>query len=146
MNNRPIEGPSAYGARIASIPIGKPVELEIYSKGRMRRAKLVVSDLNIAPPPMEAPVELTTLAGLSLGMLLPGSPDYGKLRGARVLKVAENSPAAKLGLTANDLITKIDGSSVVAPEDAFAMALSKTGSFRIDVSRGGQPAFVNVTP
>ena len=145
VNGRPIEGSSDYTARIASIPVGKPVALDIYSKGRLHKAKFIVTDLNVEPVPMSA-VDLKSLEGLTLGMLLPGAAEYGKLRGARVLAVADNSSASLLGFSVNDIITKIDGNAVGAPEDAFAMVRAKTGQYRIDVNRNGQPAYVDVTP
>ncbi len=146
VDNRAVQGASDFAARIASIPIGKPVTLGIYSKGRVRKAKLIVADLNVTPDPMPAPESLKALEGLTLGRLLPGSEDYGKVKGARVLAVAENTVAARLGFSANDVITKIDGNAVAAPEDAFALAQAKTAQFRIDVSRRGRPAYVDITP
>ncbi len=146
VNGRPIEGASDYLARIASIPIGKPVALEIYSKGRVKKLKVVIDDLNVAPTPMPVPGDLKALAGLTLGMLLPGVAEYGMLRGVRVLSVAENSPAALIGLAMGDIITKVGDTVIATPEDAFAAMRSKSGSFRVDVSRRGQPAFVDVAP
>lgn len=146
VNNRPIVGPSDYMARIASIPVGKSVELDVYSKGRVRRAKFEVADLTIEPTPMAAPDDIKSIAGLTLGMLLPGATDYGKVRGARVLAVAQDSAAAKLGLMVDDVITKIDGAAVGAVEDAFALIRGKTAVIRIELTRQGRPAYFDFTP
>ena len=146
VNNRPIVGPSDYEARIASIAVGKTVELAIYSKGHVHRTKLPVADLNIQPMPIAAPTDVKSLDGLTLGMLLPGSPQWGKVRGARVLSVTEGSPAVQLGLAVDDVITKIDGGVVGAPEDVFAMARMKTAAFRVEINRAGQPAYVDAMP
>ena len=145
INRRPIAGSSDYTARIASIPIGKPVELDIYSKGRVRRAKLSVTDLDIEPLPMRAPAEATALAGLTLGRLVPGAPEYGKIRGARVLGIADGSAVAQVGLLPNDIITKVNDNVVGTPEDVFAKAMGKSGTVRIDLTRNGQPAYVDIT-
>ena len=146
VNGRPIEGASDYIARIASLPIGMSVTLDIYSENRIKKFKVEIRDLNLTPAPMAAPVDLKPLVGLTLGMLLPGAPEFGNLRGVRVLEVAEKSAAAQIGLAANDVITKIDGKVVGSPEDAFAIVRAKGGAFRIDVSRRGQPAFVEIAP
>ena len=70
----------------------------------------------------------------------------GKVRGARVLSVTEGSPAVQLGLAVDDVITKIDGGVVGAPEDVFAMARMKTAAFRVEINRAGQPAYVDAMP
>ena len=148
VDGRDIHGASDYTARIASIPVGRMVELDIRLKatGEMKRTKLAVADLTIEPKPMPAPADLKSLKGLTLGMLLPGSPDWGKVRGARVLAISDKTPAARLGLARDDIITRIDTDAVGAPEDAFSIAQMRTKRYRVQLSRGGQSAYIDVTP
>ena len=144
LNNRPIRRSADYMARVASVPVGKPIHYEIYSKGRIKKTSLVVSALNIMPSPVPTPEGLTGLAGLTLGEVLPGAMEYGMLRGGRVLAVASGSPAAKLGLAVDDIITAVDGVPVKMPEDLFSMVKGKSSLFKLNVTRKGQPAYVEV--
>ena len=140
----PVRRSADYMARVASVPVGKPIKYEIFSKGRLKKVSLVVSALNIMPSPVPTPDGLTGLAGLTLGEVLPGAMEYGTVRGGRILAVASDSPAAKLGLAVDDIITAVDGVPVKLPEEVFSMAKEKKSTFKINVTRKGQPAFVEV--
>ncbi|HEU5239495.1 MAG TPA: PDZ domain-containing protein [Pyrinomonadaceae bacterium] len=67
--------------------------------------------------------------------------------GVLITSVSENSPAAKAGLKAGDVITAIDGEKVTSPGD-LTRALNKkeTGDVSLTVIRDKTPRTVTLTP
>lgn len=80
------------------------------------------------------------------GSWYPGvGPSFGlsvmaTREGARVVEVTPNSPGASAGLKAGDIITKVDGRSVVSLEDIYAILSEKNAGqdCMIDYFRSGQ--------
>ncbi len=62
------------------------------------------------------------------------------LEGAKVLEVFPNSPAASANLKAGDIVTKVDGRSVVSLEDIYAVLGEKNAGqdAQIEYARNGQ--------
>ena len=72
---------------------------------------------------------------------------FGVTNGALVNNVREDSPAAKAGLKAGDIITEIDGKAVKGEMDvARAIGEKKEGEVTVTYIRGGQKNTVRVTP
>lgn len=146
LNKRGVRRSSDYIARVASVPIGTKLQYGVYSGGKVRYASLTVEELDIQPTPVTPPPNLPSLAGVTLGDLLPGAMEYGKLRGARVLSVVAGSAAARLGLAVDDVITSLDTTQVRSPKEAFETATRQSKPFRINLMRRDQPAWVLVDP
>ncbi len=74
-------------------------------------------------------------------------PQGALIAGVIVAQVASGSPAEKAGLTARDVITKVDGTSVDDPQQvADAVAKHKPGdSITVTVQRGASPTDITVT-
>jgi serine protease Do len=72
---------------------------------------------------------------------------FGVTEGVLITSVTENSPAARAGLKAGDVITAIDGEKVDSPGD-ITRALSKkeTGDVSLTVVRDRNSRTVTVTP
>jgi len=75
------------------------------------------------------------------------SDHFGVTNGALVNNVREDSPAAKAGLKAGDVITEIDGKAVKGELDVVrAIGEKKEGEVTVTFVRGGQKQTVRVTP
>ena len=75
------------------------------------------------------------------------SDHFGVAGGLLINSVRENSPAAKAGLKAGDIITEADGRAVNGDFDLVrAIAEKKTGDIALTIVRGGQKQTVRVTP
>ncbi len=75
------------------------------------------------------------------------SDHFGVTNGALVNTVRQDSPAAKAGLKAGDIILEVDGKAVKGELDvARAIAEKKEGDVTITYIRGGQRQTVRVTP
>ncbi|MEQ1764195.1 MAG: PDZ domain-containing protein [Pyrinomonadaceae bacterium] len=87
--------------------------------------------------------------GVSLTPLTKQLSDhYGVTNGALVNNVREDSPAAKAGLKAGDIITEVDGKAIKGELDVSrAIGAKKEGEVTITYVRGGgQRQTVRVTP
>lgn len=86
--------------------------------------------------------------GVSLTPLTKQLSDhFGVTNGALVNNVREDSPAAKAGLKAGDIITEIDGKAVKGELDVVrALGEKKEGDVSVTFMRGGQRQTLRVTP
>jgi serine protease Do len=72
---------------------------------------------------------------------------FGVQEGVLVTSVSENSPAAKAGLKAGDVITAIDGEKVSSPGDLTrALGKKETGDVSLTIVRDRSSRNVTVTP
>jgi serine protease Do len=86
--------------------------------------------------------------GVSLTPLTKQLADhFGVAGGSMISDVRENSPAAKAGLKAGDIITEIDGKAVVGDGDLIrGMGEKKEGEVTLTIVRNGSRQTVKVTP
>lgn len=86
--------------------------------------------------------------GVSLTPLTKQLSDhFGVTNGALVNNVREDSPAAKAGLKAGDIITEVEGKAVKGEMDVVrAIGEKKEGDVSVTYMRGGQKNTVRVTP
>src|SRR6266571_82039 len=86
--------------------------------------------------------------GVSTQTLTKQLADYfGVSGGALITSVTENSPAAKAGLKAGDVITAIDGEKVSSPGDIVrGLSKKETGDVSLTVVRDRNTRTVTVTP
>ena len=140
IDGKPIRNHGDYVARVATTPIGHTLKVSLVGKGGRRDVPMKVADIVVPPTPVAAPTELASLKGLNLGAMLPGFKAFGIVQGARVLSV--DAAAARIGLKADDVVTKVDTASVRSPSDVFDAASSKMGRFRLEVFRDGRPYWI----
>jgi S1-C subfamily serine protease len=137
-----VRGRSDYVARVSTTPIGRSLKLELVSAGGVKREVTVkVTDLQVDPQPETPPMALTSLGGLSLGAMLPGFKSYGVVQGARVLSVG-SGPISTTGLKPDDVITKVDNSTVRSPQDVYDSVSSKMGKYRLEVHRDSKKVWI----
>ena len=86
--------------------------------------------------------------GVSLvGMTKQLADNFGVTGGAMISEVRENSPAAKAGLKAGDIIVEIDGKAVRGDGDLIrAMGEKKDGDVTLTIVRDRNRQTVKVTP
>ena len=86
--------------------------------------------------------------GVSTQNLTPQLAEYfGVKEGVLVTSVSDNSPAAKAGLKAGDIITTIDGEKVSSPgELSRGIGKKETGDVTLTVVRDRNTRTVTVTP
>lgn len=140
IDGKPIRNHGDYVARVATTPIGQTLTVSLIGEGGQRDVSMTVADIVVPPTPIAAPTELASLAGLTLGPMLPGFRAFGLVQGARVLSA--DAAAARIGLKADDVVTKVDTANVRSPSDVFDAASSKMGRFRLEVFRDGRTYWI----
>jgi len=135
INGQPIRGHADYVSRVATTPIGMQLRVAIVRGSERLEKTIAVTDLPVQPTPQSAPMQLTSLTGLTLGAILPGFKAFGLVQGARVLAIGAD--LEKTGLKADDAITKVDMTTVRSPSDVFDTASSRMDRFRLEIFRDG---------
>lgn len=135
INGQPIRGHADYVSRVATTPIGMQLRVAIVRGSERLEKTIAVTDLPVQPTPQSAPMQLTSLTGLTLGAILPGFKAFGLVQGARVLTIGAD--LEKTGLKADDAITKVDMTTVRSPSDVFDTASSRMDRFRLEIFRDG---------
>jgi S1-C subfamily serine protease len=148
---------------------GKPVEganLPEMMGGAVGIPKVMMfksDDMNVPLPKLDGKVtELKIAKGMPLDMSQLGEAfafalndgpkigisieDLTEGAGAKVLEVTEGSPAAKAGITKNDIITSVDGSSIcdVATIQEKASDLKAGDTITFKLTRDGKSKDVSV--
>jgi len=70
---------------------------------------------------------------------------FGVKDGALVASVQKDSPAAKAGVKAGDVITAIDGKAIAGPDDVVAQVREKTGELTVTVMRDRKAVSLKAT-
>jgi serine protease DegQ len=141
---RPVRGSDDYVTRVVNTPLNTTIEVEVISNGQPKQFSVVVTEL--APPTPEVPVP-PTLRGLDGAVLAPillGSPHFGELRGARVLRVEPRSAAYTTGLDPGDVIVGVENTDARTPEEVLQLAAAQPASYRLKIVRQRVPAWLRV--
>jgi len=143
VNGIPIATRTDFLAKLISTPIGRELTLDVATETGRREFKLPVVAYTAMPHAEAAPASVASLKGVSVGLILPGFPAFGRTRGVRVLKL-EDGPLHSLGLKPDDVITQVNGSRIDTPAELFAEARGHAGQLRLDVTRGERKGVVFV--
>lgn len=125
-------------ALIAKHKVGDTVTLSVVTAGQPARDITVILEKNPQKPDSPylgieygRPRGFSMMPGFSRGMLGPfGREGFGPGAGGNIIQgtivdaVSDNSPAAKAGIKARDIITAVDGTAVISPR-GLVDALSK---------------------
>ncbi|MFH1158963.1 MAG: DegQ family serine endoprotease [Pseudomonadota bacterium] len=143
INGKDVQDPEALKFRLATVPIGSPIKLQV-----LRAGKIFEATMTAAAPPEDPPRDETLLKGanpLSGAVVVNISPalieEVGSLpqdSGVVILR-AEGGNAARLGLGKGDILLSVNGEKVVSVDQL--QKLLKSGGvrqWRIQVQRGGQ--------
>ncbi len=139
LQGEPIRSAAELKTRVAAIDIGQVVSVEVVRGGTRRQVEVTIRDIKLEPERLLLPPSTPRLAGVVVASIEPGSAIFGEVKGVDVVAVKPVSRAALSGLAAGDIIVKIEGNRVRAPEDIIALTKGKTRKYTIDVLRDGVP-------
>src|SRR6185437_2046865 len=131
LNGIAIEHVDALGYRLATISVGNPASLSVFSQG----AEKTVEITPVRPPEAAsaAPIKIegaSPFAGATVAALSPrlaqrlGMPT--ELKGVTVVDIQRNSPAAQLGLRPRDVVREVNGQAIDTPDTLKQAAAEKT--------------------
>ena len=144
---------------VAGTEIGRGVEVEVWRNGSEERFQVEIGRLE----PQQAGLQTEpqgqpdTAADESLGASLAAVDAATRqrfdlssdLQGVVIVDVQDGGPAAEAGLRPGDVIRRVDGEEIEAPQqvaEALSEAASGQRSALMLVERDGNPLFVGVRP
>ena len=142
---------------VAETPIGSKLDLTVERDGKTQQVAADIGTMpaNIAAATETNPAQPNPSPSNALGMEL--TPLGPKLRnelkiptgvnGVVVMRVANNSPVAAMGVQAGDVIQSIDQRPVTSPQQAAAALkeAAKRGNILLLIDRGGASMFVGLS-
>ncbi|MBL8583441.1 MAG: DegQ family serine endoprotease [Rhizobiaceae bacterium] len=143
LNKAQIEHVDALGYRLATLSIGKPVDLTVLSKGTEKSVNVVLEktppDLTPASVVIDgrspfAGAKVTDLSA-TLSQRL-GVPVDSK--GAAITEIVRRSPAAQVGLRPGDIIREINGEQMASAQDVVQAAGQNSRRWSFTIQRDGQ--------
>jgi serine protease Do len=164
-NGQRVEGMEQFGRLVRETPPGREVKLTVSRNGSPQTLTAVLSSrklrLSVNIPQFDMPefpampdipqiYTATRSARLgveaeTLGSQLAGY--FGVKEGVLVRSVLDNTPAQKAGMKAGDIITKVDGTAVTAPNElsSAVRAANSKKTYSIELMRDRKPVTITVT-
>lgn len=142
VNGKPVESPEALDYRVATLPVGETVAIDLLRNGRQIQANITA----VAPPGGSAqPVEISgngPFSGIRVAELSPALAQRLRVpigeAGVVVVDLARGSPAARIGLRPGDIVRELNGEEVATTEQMKQLAESDTRWWRFTVERDGR--------
>ncbi len=135
VNGRPVRGAADLRVKVGLLPVGEAVEMRVLREGRTITLKA-----QIAPPQQASAMDgqaVPELAGASVANLERGMPLFGRIEGAVVASVQQNSPAWMQGLRPGDVIYAVNNRRVRNVNELMgALRKAEGGSLSISLVRG----------
>jgi serine protease DegQ len=128
--------------RIGLMRAGAELELTYVREGERRNVRATISERG---EPQVATVEgasNTLLEGVQLSAIPGDHPQSGRVQGALVSRIEQNSRAFAFGLRANDIITAVNRRPTPTPADVETMVGAARGALALNIARDGQELFL----
>ena len=143
INKHVVNYPKGLSFRIATIPVGKIVPLEIW-----RRNKRITLNSKITPPPKTPKKNIQILKGnqpLAGSKVANMSPDFSIeigvdpfIRGVMIVDLVRGSTANRLNFKIGDYIRDVNGSKVNSVNELSKLINKRPNRWRITVDRKGK--------
>jgi serine protease Do len=164
-NGQRVEGMEQFGRLVRETPPGREVKLTVSRNGAPQTLTAVLSSrklrLSVNIPQFDMPefpampdipqiYTATRSARLGVEAETLGSQlanYFGVKEGVLVRSVIDNTPAQKAGMKAGDIITKVDGTTVTAPNElsSAVRAANSKKTYSIELMRDRKPVTITVT-
>jgi S1-C subfamily serine protease len=142
VNGDEIRSNTDYVAWVGSSAVNDVLKLEIQEGQTRRIVPVTISDMMITPTPLPVPADTSLIGGLELSPIEPGTPLYGKQRGAIVAGVEPKSEAERSGFLEGDLVVALNGRAIKDAAEILQTIASAGPIERVDISRDERPYFV----
>lgn len=128
--------------RVGLLSVGSEVALSVVRGNKTLQLKAVLAAEQTTR--LSIPADIPLLATVELGNVGKEAAAQGQ-EGAVVLKLDKNSPAAKAGLLAGDMIVAVNQQPVHSPEDVVALAAQNKDQVLLKIRRNGNMLFIVVS-
>jgi serine protease DegQ len=128
--------------RIGLLRAGTEIELTYVREGERRTVSATISERG---EPQVATVDgasNTLLEGVQLSSIPSDHPANGRVQGALVTRIEQNSRAFAFGLRANDVITAVNRRATPTPADVETLIGAARGAVALNINRDGQELFL----
>ena len=157
-NNHAIRTAHDLPRLVAETPVGSKLDLTVRRGGKDQNVDVTIGKMPAQYASAEEGTETphsSAATGSALGLqLAPLRPELRKqlkiprdVNGVVVLRVANNSPVAEMGIQAGDVIQSIDQKPATSPEEAAAALeqAAKRGNILLLINRHGASEFVGLS-
>lgn len=143
VNGLAVEHPDALWYRLTTVGLGNSANLAVQQSGKEAQLKLALVAAPETVPRDERLIEgRNPFAGLRVANLSPKLATELHLptdkTGVVVSEVVRNSPAARLGFQAGDVVVAVNGDPVPSTKALAALVEDNPGFWRVEIDRGGQ--------
>lgn len=141
---KPVRGAAEYTTRVVTVPLGAVVPIVLRQSGVDKRYELTTIDVQLPTREFAFPAEMGGIAGLVAKDIALGNPLYGDLRGAYVAGVMPDTPAARSGLAAGDVIVGVDDNNVRHVAHLHRWVERAGMVYRLRIVRNGAPGWLRM--
>ncbi|MGF9695271.1 MULTISPECIES: DegQ family serine endoprotease [unclassified Rhizobium] len=143
VNGIPVEHPDALWYRLTTAGLGQTVTLTAQQNGSSREIQMTLSSAPETVPRDERLIDgRNPFAGVRVANLSPRLATELRLTtdktGVVVTEVVRNSPAARLGFQAGDILISVNGDPVPSTKGLEALVEENPGVWRVEIERGGK--------
>jgi Do/DeqQ family serine protease len=142
LNGAALQGADDLRNKIGLTRLGTEVTLTFVRDTRRQMVKVKIEPVAATAaaqnePPATGGQTTERLRGAELRNLEPGHPQYGKLAGVLVARIAEGSPAARSGLREGDVITAVNRQNVGSVDELQRALRGAASPAALNVWRDG---------
>ena len=143
VNGIPVEHPDALWYRLTTAGLGQTVTMTAQQNGSSREIQMTLSSAPETVPRDERLIDgRNPFAGVRVANLSPRLATELRLTtdktGVVVTEVVRNSPAARLGFQAGDILISVNGDPVPSTKGLEALVEENPGVWRVEIERGGK--------
>jgi Do/DeqQ family serine protease len=143
VNGIPVEHPDALWYRLTTAGLGQTVTMTAQQNGNSREIQMTLSSAPETVPRDERLIDgRNPFAGVRVANLSPRLATELRLTtdktGVVVTEVVRNSPAARLGFLAGDILISVNGDPVPSTKGLEALVEENPGVWRVEIERGGK--------
>ncbi|MGA0806536.1 MAG: DegQ family serine endoprotease [Pseudohongiellaceae bacterium] len=128
--------------RIGLMRAGTELEVTYLREGQRRNVRATISERSEQAVASVQGASDTLLEGVELSGIPSDHPQSGRVEGALVTRIGQNSRAFAFGLRANDIITAVNRRPARAPEEVESLIAAARGAVALNINRDGQELFL----
>jgi serine protease DegQ len=144
IDGEPIESATALRNRVGLTRAGETIRITLLRDGRSRDVEAQIGEPAAATAQPAPGAEVGKLEGAEFRDLDAEHPQYGRLRGVVVTRVAPGSAAARAGLERDDVIVAVNRQAVGSVAELMRELDAVSVPFALQVARGNARLFIAV--